>query len=92
MEIFNEETVSPFLNDLSNWYFKENAIIKDFKFKNFTQALGFIVQVGVVAERMNHHPELFNVYNKVTIRLNTHDSGGVTKKDIELARQIEELF
>jgi len=92
MTTFTEESVSPFLDTLKDWHFKENAIEKKFKFKNFTQALGFIVQVGVLAERMNHHPELFNVYNKVKIRLNTHDSGGVTTKDIELAGQIENLF
>ena len=92
METYNEAAAQPFLDNLKDWYFKENAIEKDFKFKNFTQALGFIVQVGVLAERMNHHPELFNVYNKVTIRLNTHDSGGVTTKDFELAKQIEGLF
>ncbi|MGQ7946556.1 4a-hydroxytetrahydrobiopterin dehydratase [Flavobacterium sp. WC2509] len=92
MKTFTAESVSPFLETLKDWHFKENAIEKDFKFKNFTQALGFIVQVGVLAERMNHHPELFNVYNKVNIRLNTHDSGGVTTKDIELAQQIENLF
>jgi 4a-hydroxytetrahydrobiopterin dehydratase len=92
MKTFTAETVSPFLKSLKDWHFKENAIEKDFKFKNFTQALGFIVQVGVLAERMNHHPELYNVYNKVNIRLNTHDSGGVTEKDIGLAQQIESLF
>lgn len=92
METYNEETASPFLENLKEWNFKENAIEKDFKFKNFTQALGFIVQVGVLSERMNHHPELFNVYNKVNIRLNTHDSGRVTTKDFDLATQIEGLF
>ncbi|WP_348798363.1 4a-hydroxytetrahydrobiopterin dehydratase [Flavobacterium adhaerens] len=92
MEIYTEQTVVPFLNNLKDWYFKEQAIEKKFVFKNFNQALSFIVQVGVLAEKMNHHPELFNVYNKVNIRLNTHDSGGVTQKDIELARQIEGLF
>lgn len=92
MKTFTAETVSPFLETLKDWHFKENAIEKDFKFKNFTQALGFIVQVGVLAERMNHHPELYNVYNKVNIRLNTHDSDGVTEKDIGLAQQIESLF
>lgn len=92
MKTYTKESAIPFLDNLKEWYFKENAIEKDFKFKNFTQALGFIVQVGVLAERMNHHPELFNVYNKVTIRLNTHDSGGVTTKDFELASQIEDLF
>ena len=92
MKTFTAETVSPFLETLKDWHFKKNAIEKDFKFKNFTQALGFIVQVGVLAERMNHHPELYNVYNKVNIRLNTHDSDGVTEKDIGLAQQIESLF
>ena len=92
MQTYNEESASPILENLKDWHFKKNAIEKDFKFKNFSQAIGFIVQVGVLAERMNHHPELFNVYNKVNIRLNTHDSGGVTTRDFELAGQIESLF
>lgn len=92
MKTYTEESAKSFLENLKDWNFKENAIEKDFKFKNFTQALGFIVQVGVLAEKMNHHPEFFNVYNKVNIRLNTHDSGGVTTKDFELASQIEGLF
>ena len=92
MKTFTAVAASPLLENLKDWHFKENAIEKDFKFKNFSQALGFIVQVGVLAEKMNHHPELFNVYNKVNIRLNTHDSGGVTAKDFELAAQIETLF
>ena len=92
MKTYNKESASPFLENLKEWQFKENGIEKDFKFQNFTQALGFIVQVGVLAEKMNHHPELFNVYNKVNIRLNTHDSGGVTTKDFQLATQIESLF
>ncbi len=49
------------------------------------------MQVGLLAEKMNHHPELFNVYNKVTIRLTTHDAGGVTDKDLDLAKSIEKL-
>jgi 4a-hydroxytetrahydrobiopterin dehydratase len=92
MQTYTEELASPFLSNLKEWRFKENGIEKHFKFKNFTQALGFIVQVGVLAEKMNHHPELFNVYSKVNIRLTTHDSGGVTDKDFELASQIESLF
>jgi 4a-hydroxytetrahydrobiopterin dehydratase len=92
MKTYTEESAKSFLENLKDWNFKENAIEKDFKFNNFTQALGFIVQVGVLSEKMNHHPELFNVYNKVNIRLNTHDSGGVTTKDFELASQIEGLF
>jgi 4a-hydroxytetrahydrobiopterin dehydratase len=92
MKTYTEEAASVFLENLKDWEFKDNGIEKHFKFKNFTQALGFIVQVGVLSEKMNHHPELFNVYSKVNIRLTTHDSGGVTDKDFELASQIESLF
>lgn len=91
MKTFTVESIQPILETLEDWHFKDNAIQKDFKFKTFSQALGFIVQIGVCAEKMNHHPELFNVYNKVTIRLTTHDSGGVTDKDVDLAQKIEEL-
>jgi 4a-hydroxytetrahydrobiopterin dehydratase len=91
MIIYNGVTAQPFLEDLKDWHFNANGIEKKFLFKNFTEALGFIVRVGVLAEKMNHHPELFNVYNKVNIRLSTHDAGGLTDKDFKLAGQIEEL-
>ncbi|WP_264565387.1 4a-hydroxytetrahydrobiopterin dehydratase [Flavobacterium sp. N3904] len=91
METYNKDSAVALLSTLNDWEFEKNGIQKDFKFKNFSQALGFIVQVGLLAEKLNHHPELFNVYNKVNIRLTTHDSGGVTDKDFELARQIERL-
>jgi len=92
MKTYSQESVEAALEELNNWEFKNNGIEKEFKFKNFTEALGFIVQVGVNAEKSNHHPELFNVYNKVTIRLTTHDAGGVTDKDIDLAKAIEKQF
>ena len=92
MEIYNEKSASSFLQSLKDWKFRNNGIEKDFKFKSFSQALGFIVQVGLFAEKQNHHPELFNVYNKVHIRLTTHDSAGVTDKDFKLAQNIESLF
>ena len=89
MKIFTKETIENELQYLDKWQFINNAIEKKFLFLNFTQALGFIVQVGVLSEKQNHHPELFNVYNKVTIRINTHDAGGVTQKDFELAKAID---
>ena len=92
MDTYNEKTALPLLENLKNWHFNENGIEKKFVFKNFTEALGFIVKVGVLAEKMNHHPELFNVYNKVNIRLSTHDANGLTDKDFGLATQIEGLF
>lgn len=62
-----------------------NAIQRQFKFKDFPAALGWMVQMGVIAERMNHHPEWSNVYNRVEVRLTTHDAGGLTKLDLQLA-------
>lgn len=89
MTIYNEQTAKNLLQELQNWYFKDDGIEKKFVFKDFTEALGFIVKVGMQAEKMNHHPELFNVYNKVNIRLTTHDAKGVTTKDFDLAKAIE---
>ena len=89
MKTYNKETILPELQHLKEWQFSDNAIVKKFQFLNFTQALGFIVQVGLQAEKQNHHPELFNVYNKVTITLNTHDADGVTNKDLNLAKAID---
>lgn len=92
METYNETTAKSILADLENWNFVNDGIEKKFEFKNFNQALAFIVQVGLLAESKNHHPELFNVYNKVNIRLSTHDANGVTNKDFDLAKAIEKLF
>lgn len=92
MEAYNEETAMPILKDLKDWGFNNKGIEKKFVFENFSQALGFIVQVGLLAEKQNHHPELFNVYNKVDIRLSTHDADGLTDKDFDLAKEIEKLL
>jgi 4a-hydroxytetrahydrobiopterin dehydratase len=75
---------------LSGWKFQRNALAKTFKFHSFREALSFMVHVGFEAEEMNHHPDWTNVYNRVAIRLSTHDAGGrVTAKDIGLARRIQ---
>lgn len=80
------------LNALSGWSWKQDALEKVFEFPDFSAALGFIVRVGVEAERLNHHPDLHNVYARVTLRLNTHDAGGkVTARDVKLAQAIERL-
>ncbi len=88
---YDLEKVTTELQNITDWTFKNNGIEKQFQFKNFSQALGFIVQVGILSEKANHHPELFNVYNKVHIRLTTHDANGITKKDFDLAKAINEL-
>jgi 4a-hydroxytetrahydrobiopterin dehydratase len=66
-----------------------DAIAKSFKFENFNEAFGFMTRVALLADKMDHHPEWFNVYNKVDVTLSTHDAGGVTGNDIEMARAME---
>ncbi|XP_070271069.1 pterin-4-alpha-carbinolamine dehydratase 2 isoform X2 [Myotis yumanensis] len=68
---------------------ERNAIYKEFSFKNFNQAFGFMSRVALQAEKMNHHPEWFNSYNKVQITLTSHDCGQLTKRDVKLAKFIE---
>lgn len=75
-----------------DWKFVDNGIEKEFQFFNFVEAFEFMTQVAVLAEEQKHHPEWTNVYNKLQIRLTTHDSGGVTDKDFDLALTIEQLL
>jgi 4a-hydroxytetrahydrobiopterin dehydratase len=78
---------------LPGWGFERDALAKTFQFKTFREAMGFMVRAAFEAEAMNHHPEWTNVYNRVAVRLNTHDAGGkVTGKDVELAGRIEKVF
>lgn len=69
-----------------------DAIVREFRFKDFNAAFGFMSRVALIAEKTDHHPEWFNVYNRVEITLSTHDAGGVTERDINLARQIDALI
>ncbi len=80
------------LVSLPGWACKGDALVKTFKFGGFREALSFMVRVGFEAEAMDHHPNWTNVYNRVVIRLNTHDAGGkVTAKDVGLAKKIEAI-
>jgi 4a-hydroxytetrahydrobiopterin dehydratase len=62
------------------------AIAKNFRFKDFNEAFGFMARVALLADKMDHHPEWFNVYNRVDVTLSTHDAGGVTQNDIDMAK------
>lgn len=83
----SEEERPSALAPLKDWVMVEgrDAIHKTFKFRNFNEAFGFMTRAAMVAEKMDHHPEWFNVYNKVEVTLSTHDAGGLTQLDINLA-------
>jgi 4a-hydroxytetrahydrobiopterin dehydratase len=80
------------LTQLSGWRAVEgrDAIAKEFRFKDFNAAFGFMTRVALHADKHDHHPEWFKVYNRVEVILATHDSGGVTEKDVSLAKFMDE--
>jgi 4a-hydroxytetrahydrobiopterin dehydratase len=79
------------LTALDGWTLKADKLHKEFKFASFVEAFGFMSSLALVSEAMAHHPEWFNVYNRVTIDLTTHDSGGITQNDIDWAHQANKL-
>lgn len=92
-EPLSNNEVEKALKQLPGWSFEEDKLKKEFKFKNFREAVAFITRISFEAEEQVHHPEIFNVYNSVKIALSTHDAGGkVTEKDVNLAKTIETLY
>ena len=80
------------LSGLPGWRLERDALEKTFKFHTFREAMSFTVRVAFEAEEIDHHPDLHNVYNAVTLRLNTHDADGkVTAKDVDLARRVQHI-
>ena len=79
------------LKSLPGWSVVNEKLHKEFQFDSFNQAFGFMTRAAMEIEKMNHHPEWFNVYNKITVDLTTHDAGGITKNDINLARILNSL-
>ncbi len=92
MITYNQESSKQKLSSLKDWKFINNTLEKQFLFKNFQEAISFMVRASFICESKNHHPEWTNVYNKLLIKLSTHDSGGVTDKDFELAGEIEKII
>jgi len=89
---YTDTEIQENLKDISTWQLIDHSIAKDFTFKNFSAAFAFLTQIAMAAEKLNHHPEIKNVYNKVSIKLNTHDVGGLTELDFKLANQIDKLL
>ena len=80
-----------FLKSLKDWKKTRgrDSIEKNYTFKDFTSAVSWMTKIALIAEKMDHHPEWFNVYNKVSVTLSTHDAGGVTELDIRLAKEMD---
>jgi 4a-hydroxytetrahydrobiopterin dehydratase len=89
--IYSQTSAIQKVSELDNWLFIDNALQKKYVFKDFVTALSFINAVGLLSEKQNHHPEIYNIYNKVQLRLNTHDVHGVTNKDFDLAKAIDAI-
>jgi 4a-hydroxytetrahydrobiopterin dehydratase len=87
----SDEQIKNELRSLNGWTVKNGKLHKDFTFSDFTEAFSFMTKIALHAEKKNHHPEWFNVYNRVSIDLMTHDAGGITTNDVELAKFIESV-
>ena len=92
VSLLDKEQVNYFLKRNPSWNINDKSIKKEFKFNNFIDAFGFISKVALLSEKMDHHPNWQNTYNKVTIALTTHDIGGITSNDIKLAEAIDILI
>ena len=88
----NEQQRSELASRLPNWSVDGERLRRDFQFRDFIAAFGFMSQVALLAETRHHHPNWSNVYNRVTIELTTHDLGGLSNLDVELAAAIDELL
>ncbi len=79
------------LDELEGWSLDDEKLYREFRFENFITAFGFMSSAAIEAEKMNHHPEWFNVYSKVRVHLITHDAGGITELDFQLAKKMNAL-
>jgi 4a-hydroxytetrahydrobiopterin dehydratase len=90
VQLLSDQERQKALAELDGWQVvrRGNAITKSFKFKTFNEAFAFMTRAALAAEKMDHHPEWFNVYNRVDVTLSTHSAGGVTELDIKLAKKM----
>ena len=94
IEALSEAERAEALDGLPDWDYDEgrDAITRSIVFTDFAEAFGFMAQVALIAERMNHHPEWTNVWNRVEVLLTTHDAGGLSPRDVELAEAIDAIL
>src|SRR5271169_2073404 len=85
-----EPEIHSVLKDLKGWTLAHDKLHKEYKFADFIHAFGFMATSAIAIEKMNHHPEWFNVYNRVTVDLMTHDAQGITSNDVDLAKLLDD--
>ena len=90
MRLSSEQLASE-LENLQGWSIKDEKLHREFQFSDFNEAFGFMTKAAAECEKMNHHPEWFNVYNRLVIDLTTHDAGGITQNDVNLAKILNSL-
>jgi 4a-hydroxytetrahydrobiopterin dehydratase len=90
-ERLGDEQIREALTSLPEWSVEDGRLCRRYQFPSFGHAIGFFAAAATFIEKMDHHPEWSNVYNRVEVRLWTHDAGGITQLDLELARRLEEL-
>jgi 4a-hydroxytetrahydrobiopterin dehydratase len=90
-ERLSDQQINAALAGLSGWSVAGGKLRREYRFSDFIHAFGFMATAAIAIEKMNHHPEWFNVYNRVTVELMTHDAGGITQNDIELAKTLEAI-
>lgn len=91
VSLIEKNELDSFIEKNPSWIIDNKTIKKEFKFENFIEAFGFMSKVALLSEKIDHHPDWQNTYNKVKINLTTHDKGGITTNDIKLAESIDKL-
>jgi 4a-hydroxytetrahydrobiopterin dehydratase len=91
MDTLSQEQIAAALAELDGWGFQDEAFVRTFRFPDFVHAVDFVEQLAEVAEGQKHHPDIDIRYNKVTLRLSSHDAGGVTQRDVKLAEALQQF-
>jgi 4a-hydroxytetrahydrobiopterin dehydratase len=86
-----EAEIQKAIAELGSWTVEDGKLHREYRFRDFVQAFGFMAQIALLAERAAHHPEWSNVYNRVVVDLTTHEAQGITQKDLDLAREMEQI-
>ena len=91
MDTLSREQIAAALADLDGWELEDGALCRTFRFADFVHAVDFVEQLAEVAEAQHHHPDIDIRYNKVTLRLSSHDAGGLTERDVKLAEALQQF-